>query len=310
MRGKQVSEDTREKTNGRGAQSAASAATCLRLLTSHIRRPLDRRSASKASVRASFHRGDLRAVVPADSTMSRQEQLRCCGRGSQCGGSLRSARVWFSIWPRAANSALYLCFERGQKVLAPHAAAARLYVGDCRSWAVPSARYQPLPPMALPLLGGGGELVGSGKFGTSCARMHLARSSSCSLLLSDAFSPPGACASLAQARWADLNAGASVLMSLGMINPPVGLGSGNLGTPCARMHCASRSRGPPVACAASELPDDPHAPITAQQITPANAPPERRAFARRPVLKVFKFAEPLTFEAQAIHSCGFVQPGA
>jgi hypothetical protein len=28
------------------------------------------------------------------------------------------------------------------------------------------------------------------------------------------------------------------------------------------------------------------------------------------VLKVFKFAEPLTFEAQAIHSCGFVQPGA
>ena len=38
---------------------------------------------------------------------------------------------------------------------------------------------------------------------------------------------------MAQAPWADLKAGAFVLMSLGMISPPVELGSGKFGTPCA-----------------------------------------------------------------------------
>lgn len=88
----------------------------------------------------------------------------------------------------------------------------------------------PLPPRTLPLLGGGGVLVGSGKFGTPCARMHLASASSSSLPLSGEPPPSPFPARLLQACSADLNAGDSVLMSFGMASPPVALGSGKFGT--------------------------------------------------------------------------------
>jgi hypothetical protein len=60
------------------------------------------------------------------------------------------------------------------------------------------------------------------------------------------------------------------LMSLGMISPPVDLGSGKFGTPCARMHCASLSSGPPLASAGGVF-EDPQATTTAEQISAADA---------------------------------------
>ena len=142
--------------------------------------------------------------------------------------------------------------------------------------------------MALPLLGGGGELVGSAKLGTPCERMHLASASSCTFLLSDDFaSPLPLCASLAQAPWADLKAGASVLMSLGMISPPVEPGSGKFGTPCVRMHCASLSSGPPLASVCG-LPEDPQATITAAQISAADTATVRGTCDTERALRLFR----------------------
>lgn len=88
---------------------------------------------------------------------------------------------------------------------------------------------------------------------------------------------------MAQARWADLKAGAFVLMSFGMISPPVELGSGKFATPCARMHCASLSSGPPLASACGAF-EDPQATTTAAQISAADAATvERRCDAKRAV---------------------------
>jgi len=107
-----------------------------------------------------------------------------------------------------------------------------------------------LPPIAFPLLGGGGELVGSEKLGTPWARMHFASESNWSLRLCEAPGEPvGGCANRPHARSAALNAGESVLMLLGITSPPVARGSGKVGTPCARMHCAYFSSGPPLAAA-------------------------------------------------------------
>jgi hypothetical protein len=59
-------------------------------------------------------------------------------------------------------------------------------------------------------------------------------------------------------------------MSLGMISPPVELGSGKFGTPCARMHCASLNSGPPLASACGVF-EDPQATTNAAQISAADA---------------------------------------
>ena len=72
--------------------------------------------------------------------------------------------------------------------------------------------------------------------------------------------------SLAHAFWADRNAGACGSIQLGMTLGPAGLGSGKLGTPCERMHCASLSGDPPLATTLLDLGEDPHA-------TTANAKP-------------------------------------
>jgi hypothetical protein len=69
--------------------------------------------------------------------------------------------------------------------------------------------------------------------------MHLAIASSWSLRPADApLPPPLGRARLAQDRWADSNAGDWAFTSFGMTSPPVALGSGKFGTPCARMHSA------------------------------------------------------------------------
>jgi hypothetical protein len=111
----------------------------------------------------------------------------------------------------------------------------------------------------LPLLGGGGELVGSAKLGTPWERMHLATASSCDLRLADACWPPLPPAKPAHACWAALNAGDSALIVFGIVSPPAALGSGKFGTPCARMHSASLSSGPPLAPAGLGRFDEPHA---------------------------------------------------
>lgn len=86
----------------------------------------------------------------------------------------------------------------------------------------------PFSPSTLPALGGGGDVVGSGKLGTPCERMHLASASSCEIRLPDDLPwPLGLCVSLPHACWAVLNAGDWVLMSFGITSPPAGLGSGN-----------------------------------------------------------------------------------
>jgi hypothetical protein len=134
--------------------------------------------------------------------------------------------------------------------------------------------------MTLPLLGGGGELVGSGKFGTPCPRMHLARVRNCSFRLSASLLDPllpGP--SLAHACWADLNAGDWVSMSLGMKSPPVALGSGKLGTPLARMHWAYLSSGPPLGSAPLDWLEDPQAATSTAHITTAITEGRRRVLA-------------------------------
>ena len=129
--------------------------------------------------------------------------------------------------------------------------------------------------MALPLLGGGGELVGSAKFGTPCARMHLASVRNWSFRLSASLLDPllpGP--SLAHACWADLNAGDWVLMSFGIASPPVALGSGKFGTPLDRMQWAYLRSGPPLG--SPSLGADPQAAIIAAQVMAAIADGERR----------------------------------
>jgi hypothetical protein len=135
-----------------------------------------------------------------------------------------------------------------------------------------------LPPMTLPLLGGGGVLVGSGKPGTRCARMHLASPSNWSVPFSDEPARPLFPARLLHACSDDLNAGDSVLMSFGMASPPVALGSGKFGTPCARMHCAYLSSGPPLGPVAPAWREDPQPMIAAAQMAAASEVGRRRVF--------------------------------
>jgi hypothetical protein len=49
------------------------------------------------------------------------------------------------------------------------------------------------------------------------------------------------------------------LIQLGITLGPPGLGSGKLGTPCERMHCASMSGEAPLATPVLDLAEDPHA---------------------------------------------------
>src|ERR1039458_3238064 len=129
-------------------------------------------------------------------------------------------------------------------------------------------------PMTLPewLPGGGGEIVGPGKLGRPCARMHFARLSSSSVRISDdepgPLPPPR---NFAHAFWADWNAGDCVLMLFGMTGGPFGLGSGKFGTPCERMHSATLSAGLPLAAALLGLPEGPHAAIATAQLMAASA---------------------------------------
>ena len=129
-------------------------------------------------------------------------------------------------------------------------------------------------PMTLPvwLVGCGGAVVGSGKLGRPCVRMHFASLSSSSFRLSD--NDPGPLplgSSLAHVFWADRNAGACGLIQLGMTLGPPGLGSGKFGTPCERMHSACLSAGPPLSAALLDLPEDPQAAIARPQLTAISA---------------------------------------
>lgn len=129
--------------------------------------------------------------------------------------------------------------------------------------------------MTLPLLGGGGVLEGSGKFGTAWARMHVASASNWSLLLCAEPARALFPARLLQACSDDLNAGDSVLMSFGMASPPVALGSGKFGTPCARMHCAYLSSGPPLGPVPAWR-EEPQPMISAAPMTTASEADRRR----------------------------------
>lgn len=143
-----------------------------------------------------------------------------------------------------------------------------------------------MPPRALPLLGGGGEVAGSGKFVTPCERMHRASASSWSFRLSDDPDwPAGGRASLAQACWADLSAGDCGSMSLGIASPACTVGSAKLRTPCARMHWAYWSSGSPPAAAPDGRLGEPHAVMTTAQIT-AEAANDRQAFLGADVARV------------------------
>ena len=75
---------------------------------------------------------------------------------------------------------------------------------------------------------------------------------------------------LAHAFWANRNAGARVLIQLGITLGPPGLGSGKLGTPCDRMHSASLTAGSPLATLL-DVPEDPQPHSAAAQLAPASA---------------------------------------
>jgi signal transduction histidine kinase len=151
----------------------------------------------------------------------------------------------------------------------------------------------------LPLLGGGGEVVGSAKLGTPCERMQRASASSWSFPLSDDPDwPSGGCASFAQACWAALSAGDCGLMSLGMASPACAVGSGKLGTPCARMHRAYSSSGPPSDAAPAGRLGEPHAASSAAEMT-AEAVSDRQALraARAPGVRLSLLALSVTYPA-------------
>lgn len=67
-------------------------------------------------------------------------------------------------------------------------------------------------------------------------------------------------------------------MSFGMKSPACAVGSGKFGAPCARMHWAYLSSGPPPAAAPDGRLGEPQAVIAAAEITVANATGSRRAF--------------------------------
>lgn len=119
----------------------------------------------------------------------------------------------------------------------------------------PKARANPGPL--------GAELTGSGNPVTPCRRMH--RESASMLAFSDALAwppPPKAGMYLAQRDLAALNEGENGLIPFGSWIPPPPLGSGNEGTPFARMHVANSipcERPAREAVVADEPDEDPHA---------------------------------------------------
>lgn len=117
----------------------------------------------------------------------------------------------------------------------------------------------------------GGELTGSGKPETPCARMHVASRSTCAFCSADAsgglVAPGGS--SERQARCAALKAGAPGLnpAPVGNENPPP-TGSGKFGTPCARMQLANLTAMAKSRALVADLLDEdepPHAATIAAQ---------------------------------------------
>ena len=119
--------------------------------------------------------------------------------------------------------------------------------------------------------GGGGERVGSAKFGRPCLRMHCASARSASLdPLDDGPAVlPGS--SFAHARCAERNAGAVVSMSDGIFGrrPSAG-GSGKFVTPCERRHFTYVSAAVSPAAPVPVSPAEAHAPSTSATATPTS----------------------------------------
>ena len=158
----------------------------------------------------------------------------------------------------------------------PHAAAARRTAGAFGSKLGFARKYKPCPRLSPP--GSGPEpRVGSGMPGTPCVRMHLANLSAARNWLPVARTPPvPPGASRAHARLADLNAGVPVPARL--VGPPPSLGSGKLGTPCARMQSANSIAGEEVRepVVLLGLCEDPQAASATTQLTAARLPPTLR----------------------------------
>jgi len=147
-------------------------------------------------------------------------------------------------------------------------------------------------PIALPVWlpgggAGGGEVVGSEKFGNPWERMHFARLSKACFSLADPAARllPPPFRNCAHAFWADLNAGACGLIQLGMTLGPPGLGSGKFGTPCDRMHRASLS-GPLAAEALLKFIAAPQAAAVSAKPAMANVTLSRSAATIRLVIPV------------------------
>ena len=73
---------------------------------------------------------------------------------------------------------------------------------------------------------------------------------------------------------------------MGMTSPACAVGSGKFGTPCARMHWAYLSSGPPPAAAPDGRLGEPQAVIAAAEITVTNPACKRRAFGVPRMLRV------------------------
>lgn len=151
--------------------------------------------------------------------------------------------------------------------------------GDCII-ACGIAMIDPGAPNATPkpAPGAGAVATGSGNVDRPCARMHLDIASIASFWVSEAcpWTGPPFGNSFEHADWADWKAGDWGLIPepIGNWRPPPPPGSGKLGTPCERMHCANLIPALPLeADWLFDLPDDPHA-------FSATAQPTARAAAR------------------------------
>src|SRR5215469_8275747 len=116
----------------------------------------------------------------------------------------------------------------------------------------------------------GGLVVGSGKLGTPCFRMHCAVATSCSFCCSEACvgGPPPGNSFLQMARAASTAGEAGLTPVPAMLIPPLPVGSGKLGTPWLRMHL-EKGRNVVVLAEAVEMwPDEPQ-PAIATMHTPA-----------------------------------------
>jgi hypothetical protein len=124
------------------------------------------------------------------------------------------------------------------------------------------------------------------------------------LAIADAVGAAGLDPNFAHSRCAERKAGDCGLTFDGIATPPLAAGSGKFGTPLARMHSASFSKGPPVAEALLDMAEDPHATIATAQHAAAS-----EVEGRWPVGGLTNFALRICRASHSIEGTSVIQSG-